>query len=98
MLKIKFSNTLPVVDKRLIGHKFEEKSGSLPSFGRVMNFASFRGAGKRPSRSQLLNICLKCTRGLLENCRRYSFGIPSKPQTFPNFKDCIYLRCHRVGS
>jgi hypothetical protein len=33
VLKIKFSNGLPVVDKRLIGHKFGGNFGSLPSFG-----------------------------------------------------------------
>jgi hypothetical protein len=68
LLKINFSNSLPVVDKRLIGRKF----GFLPSFGRVMIFVSFQGAGKWLSRKQWLNKCVKCTRGLLGKCRRRS--------------------------
>jgi hypothetical protein len=34
---ITFSNSLPVVEKRLIGRKFWGKFGSLPDFGNVIN-------------------------------------------------------------
>jgi hypothetical protein len=33
--------------------------------------------------------CVKCTRGLFRRFRRYSFGMPSKPQVSLNFKYCI---------
>jgi hypothetical protein len=46
VLIISFSNSLPVVDKRLIGSKFGGNFGSLPGFGRVMILASFQGAEK----------------------------------------------------
>jgi hypothetical protein len=36
-----------------------------------------------------LNKCVKCTRGILGRCQRHSFGILSKWQAFPNFKDYI---------
>jgi hypothetical protein len=36
---------LPVVDRRLIGRKFWGNLGSLPGFGKVITFASFRGFG-----------------------------------------------------
>jgi hypothetical protein len=88
-LKISFSDSLPVMDKRLIGRKFGGNLESLPDFGRVMIFASLQSAGKWPSRRQWLNICVECTRGLVGRCRRHSFGMPSKPRVFPNFKDCI---------
>jgi hypothetical protein len=89
VIKICFSNSLPVEDKRLIGQMFGEKLGSSPSFGRVMTSASFHSAGKWPSPQQRLNKCIKCTRDLVGWCKRCLFGMPSKPQAFPNFKDCI---------
>jgi hypothetical protein len=47
----------------------------------------------------LLNKCVKCTRGLHRRCRRHSFGMPSKQQAFPNFKDCTFLlKRHRIGT
>jgi hypothetical protein len=42
MFWMTFSNSFPVVDKRLIGHKFCGNLGSLPGFGKVINFASFQ--------------------------------------------------------
>jgi hypothetical protein len=41
-----FSNSLPVVEKRLIGRKFCGNFGSLPGFGNVITFAFFQGFGK----------------------------------------------------
>jgi hypothetical protein len=35
-----FSNSLPIVDKRLIGGKFRGNFGLLPGFGKVITFAS----------------------------------------------------------
>jgi hypothetical protein len=61
----------------------------LPGFSKVMIFASFQGAGKWSRRIQWLNKCIERTRGLLGRCRRHSFGMISKPQAFPNFKDFI---------
>jgi hypothetical protein len=46
VLKKSFSDSLPAVDKRLIGRKFWENIGSLPGFYGVVIFALFRGAGK----------------------------------------------------
>jgi hypothetical protein len=45
--------------------------------------------GKWPKQRQCLSKCVKCTRGLFGRYWRYLFGMPSKPQAFPNFKDCI---------
>jgi hypothetical protein len=42
LLKISFSNNLPVVDKRLIGRKFGENFEYFPGFGRVTIFTSFQ--------------------------------------------------------
>jgi hypothetical protein len=42
VFRITFSNSLPVVDRRLIGRKFCGNFGSLPGFGNVMTFASFQ--------------------------------------------------------
>jgi hypothetical protein len=60
-----------------------------------MIFASFQGARKWPGRRQWLNKCVKCTGDRLGRCRRHSFG-PSKPQAFPNFKDCISFDASQV--
>jgi hypothetical protein len=40
-----FLNSLPVVDKRLIGCKFFGNFASLPGFGNVITFAFFQGFG-----------------------------------------------------
>jgi hypothetical protein len=89
ILKISFSKSLPVAFKRFMRRKFGENFGSFLGFDRFMNFAFFQGAWKWPSRRQWLHKCVTCTGGLLWRCRRYLFGMPSKPQTFPNFKDYI---------
>jgi hypothetical protein len=83
------SNRLPVVDKRLIRLKFWGNLWSLPCFSKVITFASFQDVGKWDSRRQWLNKCVKCTNGLLERYLRRSFGMPSIPQPFPNFKEFI---------
>jgi hypothetical protein len=95
VLKNSFSNSLPVVDKKLVGHKFWGNSGYLAGFSRVMIFAFFQGAEKWPSWRQWLIKCVKCTRGLLRSWRRHSFGVPSEPQAFPNFKDYILFQTSR---
>jgi hypothetical protein len=87
--KIGFSNSWPVVEKRLIGSKFWGNFGSLLAFGNVMIPTSFQGAMKWPSRSKWLIKCVKRTWGRLGRCRRHSFQMPSKPQAFPNFNECI---------
>jgi hypothetical protein len=85
VLQISLSNSLSVVDKRLIGRKF----WGIPGFGRVLNFASSQGSGVWPNWKQWLNKCVKRTRGLLGRCRRRSFRMPSKAQAFPNFTERI---------
>jgi hypothetical protein len=50
--RINFSNSLPVLDRRLIGRKFWGNFGSLPGFDNVMTFASFQDFGKWDSRGQ----------------------------------------------
>jgi hypothetical protein len=87
--KTTFSNSFPVAGMRLIGRKFWGNFGSLPVFGRVMIFASFQDCGKWDSRKQWLNKWVKCTNGRLGRCLRHSFGMPSIPQAFLNFKEFI---------
>jgi hypothetical protein len=89
ILRITFSNSLSVVDTRLIGRKFWGNFGSLPGFGNVMIFASFQDLGKWDSRRQWLNKCVKCTNGRLGRYLMHSFGMPSIPQDFLNFKELI---------
>jgi hypothetical protein len=84
-----FSNSLPVVDKRLIGSKFWGNFGSLPGFGKVITFGFFQEFGKCESRRQWLIKWVKCTNGLLGRCLRHSFGMPSIPQAFLNFSEFI---------
>jgi hypothetical protein len=40
IFRITFSNNLPVMDRRLIGHRFGGNLGSLPGFSKVITFAS----------------------------------------------------------
>jgi hypothetical protein len=47
-----FSNNLPVVERRLIGHKLGGNFGSLPGFGNVMTFATLQGFDKLDNRRQ----------------------------------------------
>jgi hypothetical protein len=89
MLRMTFSNKLPLVERRLIGCEFWEKYGSLSGFGIDMNFSSFQDFGKWESRRQWLNKCVKCTNGRLGRCLRHSFGMPSIPQDFLNFKELV---------
>jgi hypothetical protein len=84
-----FSNNWPVMDRRLIRRKFWGNFWSLPGFGNVMMFASFQDFGKWDSRRQWLNKCVKCTNGRPGRCPRHSFGMPSIPQDFLNFKEWI---------
>jgi hypothetical protein len=83
------SNSLLIVDRRLIGRKFWGNFGLLPGFGDVMTFDSFQNFGKWDSRRHWLNKWVKCTNGRLGMCLRHSFRMPSIPQAFLNFKDCI---------
>jgi hypothetical protein len=87
--RITFSNSFPVVDRRLIGRKFWRHFRSLPGFGKVIIFASFQEFGKWDNLKQWLNRWVKCTNGLLERCLRHSFGMPWIPQAFFNFNDFI---------
>jgi hypothetical protein len=86
-----FSNSLPVVDKRIIGHRFWGNIESLPGFGEVITFASFQDFGKCERRMQWLIKYIKCTNGLLGRCLRHSFEMTSIPQAFLNFKEFINL-------
>jgi hypothetical protein len=61
------SNFLSVVDKRLIRRKLWRNFGSLPGFGKVINFVSFQGFGKLDSRRQWLNKRARYTSGFLED-------------------------------
>jgi hypothetical protein len=84
-----FLNSLPTVDKRLIGRKWWRNFGSLRGFGNIMTFASFQDFGKWNRRRQWLNTskCIRCNSGLLGRCMRHSFIIPSSPQAFLNFNE-----------
>jgi hypothetical protein len=55
VLKISFSNSLPTVDKRLIGHNFWRNFESLLGFGRVTILYSFQCDRKWLSQRQGLN-------------------------------------------
>jgi hypothetical protein len=59
VLKISLSNSLPVVDKRVIGRKFWGDFEFLPGFGRVVISASFQGARKYMGQKQWLNKRVK---------------------------------------
>jgi hypothetical protein len=87
ILRINFSKSLPVVDRRLIWRKFCVNFGFLPGFGRAIILASFQDAGKWQSRRQWLNKCFMWTRDLLGRCLRHSFVMPSIPQALPTFRD-----------
>jgi hypothetical protein len=54
IFRFTFSNSLPIVDRRLIGRRFYGNFWSLPGFGNVMIFASFQDFGKWDSRRQWL--------------------------------------------
>jgi hypothetical protein len=84
--KITFSNSLPVEGKGLIGRKFLG-IGIPYSFGKATTFASFQDVGKRDSQMQCLIRWVKWTSGPLGRCLRHSFGMPSIPQAFFNFKE-----------
>jgi hypothetical protein len=99
--RITFSTSLPVVDKRLIGHKFCGILGSLLGCGNVIYFASFQAFRKWDSRRQWLNKCVRCTSCFLGRCLRHSLEIPSSPQAFLNFNVCMSHDLtfpHRVSS
>jgi hypothetical protein len=82
IFRITFSNSLPVVGKRLVDRTFSGNVGSLRSFGNVIIFASFQGIRKWEIRKLWLIKWVKCSKGLFGRCLRYSFGIPSIPQAF----------------
>jgi hypothetical protein len=71
IFRITFPNSLPVVDRRLIGRQFWENFGSLPGFGKVITFGSFQGFGKCDSRKQWINKWVKCTNDRLGRCLRH---------------------------
>jgi hypothetical protein len=85
IFRITFSNSLPVVDKRLIGRKLWGNLESFLGFGKVIIFASFQIVGKWESRRQWLISCVKCTKVVLGSCLRLSFGMPPIPQAFLSF-------------
>jgi hypothetical protein len=95
IFRITFSNSLPVVGKRLIGSRFLGNVGSLPGFGKVIIFASFQGVGKWKIRRQWLNKWVKCTKGLFWRCLRHSFRMPSIPHAFLIFREFTnFCRSH----
>jgi hypothetical protein len=85
VFRITFFNSLPVVDKRLIGCKFWGNFGSLLGFGNIMTFASFQDFRKWDNLRQWLNKRVRCITGVLGRWLRHSFAIPSSPQDFLNF-------------
>jgi hypothetical protein len=87
--KMTFSNSLPVMGRRLIGRKFWGNFESLPVFGSVKIFASFQHCRKWNSWKQWLNEWVKCTNGRLGRYLRHSFGMSSIPQAILNFKEFI---------
>jgi hypothetical protein len=82
IIRITFSNSLPVVDRRLIGRKF----WIFTRFGKVITFATFKGFGKCDSRRLRLNKRIKCTIDRSGKCLRHSFGMPLIIQAFLNFR------------
>lgn len=54
-----------------------------------MILSSFRGAGKWQCLRQWFSKCVTWISRFLRECERLSFGMPSKPQTFPNVKGGI---------
>jgi hypothetical protein len=66
VFRITFSNSLPVVGKRVVGRKFWRNFGSLTGFSNVIAFASFLGTGRWASGR---------TSGLLGRRLGLSFGI-----------------------
>lgn len=90
IFNITFSNSLPIVDKRLIGRRLWENLESLPDFGKVITFASFQDIGKCESQMQWSVKCARCTSGLLGRCLRHSFGMPLIPQVFFSFRKVIF--------
>jgi hypothetical protein len=86
-----FSNSLPVINRKLIGRKFWGNFWPLPGFGNVMILSSFQEFGKWDSQRQWLNKCVKCTNGCLGRYLRHSFRMPSILQAFLNFKELINI-------
>jgi hypothetical protein len=86
IFRMTVSNTLPVVNRRLIGRKLWGNFGPLSGFGNVLTFASFQDFGKCDSWRQSLYECVHCANGLLGRCVRHSFWMPSIPQAFPTFR------------
>jgi hypothetical protein len=84
VFRITFSNSLPVLERTLIGHKFWGNFWSLRCYGNVMNFAFFQDFGKWDSRRQWLNKCIKCTNGRLGRYLMYSFVMPSTSRNLLN--------------
>jgi len=84
-----FSNSWPILDKRLIGLKLCGNFGSLPGFGKVIIFASFQEPGKCDSFRQWLNTFVEWTRGLSGMCLSHSFGMPSITEAFFSFREFI---------
>jgi hypothetical protein len=91
IFRITFSNSLPVIDKRLIECKFWGNLWSLPDFSNIITFASFHGFGKWDSQRHWLNKRVRCTSGLLGRYLRYSFGIPTSTQAFLNLNEFANL-------
>jgi hypothetical protein len=87
------SNSLLLVDKRLIGGKLWGHFGFLLVFSNIINFASFQGIGKWDSRRQWLNKCVNSSSGRFGRCLRHSFGILS---TFSISINLLIYVCHKV--
>jgi hypothetical protein len=56
IFRITFSNSLPVVGKRLIGRTFWGNVGSLPGFGKVIIVASSQDVGKRDPKTVINQV------------------------------------------
>jgi hypothetical protein len=83
---------MPVVDKRLIRHRFWGNFGSLLFFNTVVTFAFFQDFGKWESWWKWVNKCVICTSGHLAWCLRHLFGLLLSPQAFLNFS--IFTNVH----
>jgi hypothetical protein len=82
IFRMTFSNSLAVVDKRLIELKLCGNFGSLPGFGNVITSASYQGFGKWDSRMQWLNKCVRRTNGLLGICSAVCFRVQNSGTKF----------------
>jgi hypothetical protein len=76
ILRITFSNSLPIEGRRLTGLRLLGNCGSLPGFCKAKTFPPFQDDG---------NVIA----GFRGRCLRHSFLMPSVPQAFLNLREFV---------